>query len=86
MSLTKSFEKFICALRSFGNVLSIAFFKSFKDLNMVEREVSAVTKYHCDRCNGTLIIVGHNSIEIIYECLGCGKIHKARKNRLLGRF
>lgn len=86
MTLEKSFEKLICALRSLGNVISIAFFKTFKDCNMVEREVPAVTKYHCNKCNGTLIIVDHNSTKIIYECLGCGKIHKASKDRVLGRF
>ena len=45
-----------------------------------------LTKYTCSRCNGRLSLEDHNKTTIFYRCLVCGKIHKARKNRVLGRF
>ena len=45
-----------------------------------------LTRYTCNKCGGRLSIMGHNSSEIIYVCTGCGKIHKAKKGKVLGRF
>lgn len=45
-----------------------------------------LTRYCCSRCNGTLILKGHDGKSIFYQCVVCGKTHKAYKNNVLGRF
>jgi len=44
------------------------------------------TKYHCGICGCSLVIIGRSDEYIFYQCLGCNKIYKARKNKILGRF
>ena len=45
-----------------------------------------VTNYKCSKCGCGLLLTGHTQDEIIYVCICCGKTHKARKNKVLGRF
>ena len=44
-----------------------------------------VTNYKCN-CGCNLVILEHTESEIIYVCINCDKIYKAKKNRVLGRF
>ena len=85
----KAFEKLVYGLRNLGNTFAINFMNAFNKTfgsTALQLEVPKLTNYHCNKCGCRLIIVEHNQKEIIYECMGCGKIHKAYKNRLLGRF
>lgn len=85
----KAFEKLCHGLLQLCKVFAInlgnAFNKTFESTTL-QLDMPNLTNYHCSKCGCRLIIAEHNQKEIIYECMGCGKIHKAYKNRLLGRF
>ena len=81
MALNNAWKKVINAVKAFGNAIGIC----TRNARCIAYEVK-VTKYSCDVCQSMLILVGHNSDEIIYKCGSCGKIHKAKKGNVLGRF
>lgn len=81
--LCNSFEKIANALKCVANAFANVF-KGNDDLPKLPSY--PLTRYTCNKCGGRLSIMGHNSLEIIYVCTGCGKIHKAKKGKILGRF
>lgn len=81
--LCNPFEKIANALKCVAN----AFANVFKGNDDLPKLPSYhLTRYTCNKCGSRLIISGHTSSEIIYTCGGCGKIHKAKKGKVFGRF
>lgn len=44
------------------------------------------TNYRCDKCDCSLVMCKNTANSIYYQCINCGKIHKANKGKILGRF
>lgn len=83
VKLGTAFEKIANAIKGLAN----AFHKVFtKNNRLLILPSYPLTRYTCNKCGSRLIITGHNSSEINYVCTGCGKIHKARKGKVFGRF
>ena len=85
--LANAFKNVAYQLRNIGNTFAIVFAKGFNNSQtLIKIDVPHLTKYHCTSCGCSLVVTGHDENFIFYLCLGCGKIHKARKNKVLGRF
>lgn len=80
MSLVEAAQNLKKAFESFGHIIALTWNP------LLRKEYIRLTKYYCSSCGNVLGIYSHNNAEIIYKCVHCGKLHKAKKNRVLGRF
>lgn len=78
--MNQAVKNFQQAIRNLGNAFVSLFQKTGLQVDL------KWTNYNCTSCGCTLIIKEHTQDTIYYECYNCGKIHKAPKNRVLGRF
>ena len=69
-----------------SKIISKTFGQLFKHEN--EHLVNPInfTKYKCDKCGSMLLLCKNEPNAIYYQCINCGKIHKANKGKILGRF
>ena len=72
--VAKSLKRLADSLRNIGCIFAFQFAKL------------ELTNYTCNSCGGRLAIEDHDADEIFYICCSCGKLHKAHKNQVLGRF
>ena len=79
-------EKLANDIRNLGNVFVSTYRNTLKEHCYDSIEVPTLTNYQCNKCGCRLSIINHNTNEIFYECIGCGKTYKSSKKRLLGRF
>ena len=80
MSFAEAFQNLKKAFENFGHVLT------FSLIPAMRKEYIQITNYNCPICGNILGIYSHNNYEIIYKCVHCGRLHKAKKNNVLGRF